>query len=223
MGRIAEVDAIRGVAILLMVIYHIFFDLDYLSIMDINLHDIGWLLFQRTVGTLFLLVAGISMVLSESRNREGYLRHAKRALKLGAVAALITVVTWLYPHDGFIMFGVIHMIAVSTLIAPLFFRLGWLNVLLGLAIIIAGLPLHHTDVDYLFWLGWVYPGYAPLDHYPLIPWFGVILLGISIGQRMRWIEKTANKYANGLAFLGRHSLTIYLLHQPILFGIMLLL
>ncbi len=223
MGRIVEVDAIRGVAIVLMVTYHIFFDLDYLSIMDIDLYDIGWLLFQRTIGTLFLLVAGISMVLSESRNREGYVRHAKRALKLGVVAILITAVTWIYPHDRFIMFGVIHMIAVSTILAPLFFRLGWLNALLGLAIIIAGLPVHYADVDYLFWLGWIYKGYAPLDHYPLIPWFGVILLGIFVGQRMRWIEETGNRYVNGLAFLGRHSLLIYLLHQPILVGALLLL
>ncbi len=224
MPRVAEVDAIRGSAILLMVVYHFFFDLDYFGVADINLYDLGWVLFQRLIAVLFLLVVGISLTLSESRNKEGYRRHAKRALRLGAVALLITAATWVYPHEGFVLFGIIHFIAMSTLIAPLFFRLGFWNVVLGTLLIIAGFHVNAlpTDSRYLFWLGITHEGYMPIDHYPLIPWFGVVLIGIFAGQfffpggesrraiRLGHTEK--------LGFLGRNSLLIYLLHQPIMAG-----
>ena len=226
MSRIAEVDALRGAGIALMVVYHLFFDLDYFGIIDINLYDLGWTLFQRLVAVIFLGVVGISLSLSESRNKEGYVRHAKRALGLGAVALLITAVTWIYPHEGFIMFGIIHFIALSMLIAPFFFRFRAWNIVLGLLLITAGFYVNtlHTDSKYLFWLGIVYPGYQPLDHYSLIPWLGIVLIGVYAGQRFFPGGKARLKKSDcmrKLAFLGRYSLLIYLVHQPIMAGTML--
>ena len=221
--RIAIVDAIRGLAILMMVAYHILFDLDYLGIADIDLHWLPILLFQRTTGSLFILVAGISMVLSESRNREGYPRHFRRAVILGAVAACITLVTWIYPHERYITFGIIHFLAVSALIAPLFFRLGRYNIALALIAIAAGLVLNgmDTEAQWLFPLGLANPGYTALDYYPLLPWFGVILLGIYAGQKLFLKEIAWGGMPGWLTFMGRNSLAIYLIHQPVLIGIML--
>jgi uncharacterized membrane protein len=224
MGRIAAVDALRGIAILLMIVYHFFFDLDFFGFIDINLFDAGWLIFQRSVAVLFLLVVGISLTLSESKNKEGYKRHAKRGLRLAGVAMLITAATWIYPHKGFIMFGIIHFIAAATLIAPFFLRFGWKNVLLGLVIILAGFYVDtlRTDSTYLFWLGIVYPGYQPLDHYSIIPWLGIVLIGIYAGKRLLQQKSIGMPgWAGGLAFLGRHALLIYLIHQPILIGALL--
>jgi uncharacterized membrane protein len=223
MSRITEVDALRGIGILLMVVYHFFYDLEYFGIADINLYGLGWTLFQRLIAVIFLSVVGISLTLSESRNREGYARHAKRALKLGAVALLITAATWVYPHEGFIMFGIIHFIALATLIGPFFFRFKAWNVVLGFLIIIAGFYTStvFTDSEYLFWLGIIYPGYHALDHYPLLPWFGVVLLGIYAGQRLFTEGKTRVSGMDKLAFLGRNSLLIYLIHQPIMVGALL--
>lgn len=226
MARIMEVDALRGLAIALMVVYHFFFDLDYLGIADVQLFSIEWLVFQRAIGTLFLLVVGISMALSESRNQEGYVHHAKRGLRLACIAILITVATWIYPHDGFIMFGIIHLIAAATFIAPLFMRLGRLDVLIGLAIIMAGFYVDtlQTDSHHLFWLGITYPGYRPLDHYSIIPWLGVVLIGLSIGQTLykdgKPLLEGRRPMIDRLAFLGKHSLLIYLIHQPIILGIL---
>jgi len=225
--RVPEVDALRGIAIILMVIYHFFFDLSYFGLADINLYEFEWQLFQRTVGFLFIFVMGMSLTLSEAKNREGYARHAKRAAKLAAVALLITIATWVYPHEGFIMFGIIHFIAAATLIGPLFFRLGYWNVLLGIVIIAAGFCIGsmHIDSQYLFWLGITYPGYMPLDHYSLIPWFGVVLLGIYAGQRFFPKAKPMLKKTDSmgkLAFLGRNALLIYLLHQPLMIGMLFL-
>jgi uncharacterized membrane protein len=223
MGRIAEVDVLRAIAIILMVVYHFFFDLKFLGFVDISLHDTGWILFQRTIGTLFVFLAGASLALSESRHKN-YMRHVKRAVKLGAVALLITAATWIWPHEGFIRFGVLHFIALATLIAPLFFRFGWLNVIIGLIIIAAGMEIHYTDIGYLFWLGPIRTDYLPLDHYPLVPWFGIVLIGIYAGQRVYPNGKTRwNIRSPLLEKIGKNSLVVYLLHQPILIGLLMLL
>lgn len=225
--RITAVDAARGLAIMMMVAYHIAFDIQYFGIANVDLQGIPLTLLQRVTGTLFVLIAGVSLTLSESRNREGYLHYVKRGLMLGAVALLITVATWIYPHDGFIQFGVIHMIALSTLIAPLFFRFGWVNAVLGAAIVLAGIGTGGIQVSThaLFWLGINDPGYHALDNYPMLPWFGVVLIGIWLGQTLfpaGAVKRAARLPCEAaLAVLGRNSLAIYLTHQLVLVGIIM--
>jgi uncharacterized membrane protein len=197
---------------------------------NISIFDWPLVLFQRFIGTLFLLLVGVSLSLSESKNNEGYIKHAKRALKLFAVAFLITIVTWVYPHDGFITFGIIHVIAASTLIAPLFFKFGKMNILIGLILIISSFYIStvETDNGYVFWLGLTTSEYKALDYYPLIPWFGIVLIGIYAGQRVyphgepRKMRGESKAWIlQKLAFLGRNSLLIYLTHQIVLMGILL--
>jgi len=221
-------DSARGIAIVLMIAYHVMFDLSYFGISAIDLYSLPLVLFQRFIGMLFLLIVGISLALSESKNNEGYIHHVKRALKLAGVALLITIATWVYPHDAFITFGIIHFIALATLLAPMFFGFGRTNVLLGLAIIGAGLLMNGIDVSqpYLFWLGLTTPAYSALDFYPLFPWFGIVLIGIYAGQSLftkgeSRISIRATKLDGALSFIGRNSLTIYLAHQPILVGLLL--
>ncbi|MDD5172170.1 MAG: heparan-alpha-glucosaminide N-acetyltransferase [Candidatus ainarchaeum sp.] len=226
--RIIEVDSVRGIAIVMMLFYHTLFDLVFLGMISSVLYLLPVVLFQRTIGFLFVITAGVALTLSESKNEEGYERHFLRALKLAAVAAMITLVTWIVVPDRFITFGVIHMLALSTLIAPIFFKLGKWNVVLGAAIMAIGLLVVGTVVDntFLFWLGFPYPGYTALDYYPMLPWFGVVLLGMGLGTVIFPNGKPKFKIPklplmDQLAFLGRHSLTIYILHQPIILGILI--
>ena len=221
MERVSSVDVLRGSAIVLMVIYHILFDIYLFGMADIDLYGLPLVLFQRLIGGMFLLLVGVSIVLSEKRNQEGYIHHARRAGKLALIALLITAVTWIYPHEGFIRFGIIHMIALSTLIAPLFLRLGKLNIILGILIILAGLQIHYTDIDYLFWLGLIRYDYMAYDHYSMVPWFGMVLIGIELGKKIDLWKDIVPKNAL-LSFLGRNSLAIYLIHQPLLIGALLL-
>ncbi len=226
-GRLIEVDALRGVAIILMVAYHIIFDINYFGVIPVDLYSLPLVLFQRVTGSLFLLIVGVSLTLSESRNAEGYAHHVWKAAKLGAVALAITAATWVFPHEGFITFGIIHLIALSTLIAPFFFRFGRGNAVLGLLVVALGLMMVgvQTDSHYLFWLGLTYPGYTALDYYPLLPWFGVILVGMSAGYALFPAGKPRfsapwkdSKAMQSLALMGRHSLTIYVAHQPVIVG-----
>lgn len=228
-SRMTSVDAARGLAILMMVAYHICFDIQYFGIANIGLDQLPLTLLQRVTGTLFVLIAGVSLSLSESRNREGYAHHLKRGLMLGAIALLITAATWIYPHEGFIQFGIIHMIALSVLIAPFFFRLGRLNLVLGIIIVLAGVYIGVNGITasthWLFWLGITDPGYQALDHYPMLPWFGVVLIGVWLGQSIFPAGKPAAHIPSEgnaqLAFLGRNSLAIYLTHQLVLVGLIL--
>ncbi|VVC02615.1 Uncharacterised protein [Candidatus Bilamarchaeum dharawalense] len=225
--RILEIDALRGVAIVLMIIYHFMFDLNFFGLMKIDLSDIMIVLFQRFIAVLFVGLVGISLVLNELNNKRGYLTNLWRGFKLTNIAILITAATWLYPRDGFITFGIIHMIALSTFIAPLFFRLKKWNLVVGVVLIIGGiwLNLQQTDSKLLFWLGLIYPGYEALDYYPLLPWFGVVLIGIALGQMIYpdGQSRIKNiKLLEQLAILGKNSLVIYLLHQVLLVGIILI-
>jgi len=235
-GRIIEVDALRGVAIILMVIYHFFFDLEFFGIMGIDLSAASWVLFQRLIAVMFLSLVGVGLVLSESRNREGYARHLKRGLFLAVIAGAITIATWIYPHDGYIQFGIIHLIALSVIIAPLFFRFGRWNLVFGVVFIILGLWFGHMTIasHLLFWAGITDPGYHALDHYPIFPWFGVVLVGISLGKMAYpgnvprpFITGEGNGIADNsiriLVALGRNSLMVYLVHQPIIIGLLILL
>jgi uncharacterized membrane protein len=230
--RITAVDTARGLAILMMVAYHITFDIQYFGIAAIDLNSLPLLLLQRVTGTLFVMIAGVSLTLNESHNKEGYVHYLKRGLMLGAVALLITIATWIYPHEGFIQFGVIDMLALSTLIAPFFFRFGWVNLTLGAIIVLVGIWLGtsgiYVSTHALFWLGINDPGYYALDNYPMLPWFGVVLIGIWLGQTLfpaftDVVMRIRVPGEDTLASLGKNSLVIYLVHQPLIVGIILLL
>lgn len=228
MKRITEIDALRGVAIILMVIYHFLFDLNFFGLTNIDIHSVPMVLFQKTIAVLFIGLVGISLTLSENQNKRGYITHFWRGLKLGNIAIVITAATWIFPHDGFITFGIIHMIALSTLIAPLFFKLGKWNFLLGLGLIGLGIWINTLVVEtqFLFWLGLLFQGYHALDYYPMLPWFGLVLIGMAIGHEIyrnnEAIFNIKNKLVDKLAVLGKNSLAAYLVHQVILVGIILI-
>lgn len=226
MRRVSSIDQARGLAVVAMVAYHILFDLKYFGIMDIDLQSLPLLLFQRMIGISFLLIAGISISISDSRS-PGLRRHLERALKLALVACAITLATWIFPHEGFITFGIIHLMALSALIGPLFLRLGKWNVVIGTLLIALGSmpPGLESDSPYIFWLGLPEAGYTALDYYPLIPWFGVLLIGTYLGQRilaMKEKPKSNIPFQKNLEWVGRNSLAIYIAHQPVLIGMIFL-
>ncbi len=219
--RIREIDIARGIAVLLMVIYHLIFDLDYLGMANIDLQSIPLVVFQRTIGTMFVGIAGIAFALS-LRENDSYVHHAKRGALLAGVAILITTVTWIYPHDGFITFGVIHMLALSAFVAPLFARFGKMNILFGLIAIAIGLAMSGmtTQNGALFWLGLTTTSYTALDFYPMLPWFGIFLIGMAVGNEMTKVKwKETNETL--LSLIGKNSLAIYLVHQVVLIGLLL--
>lgn len=229
--RLWEIDALRGAALVLMVVFHFMFDLNYLGIAQIAVYEMPWLLLQRITISLFVLILGASLLLKSEKlkaeNKNINVEFAKRAALLFVIAAGISLATWLYAPQQFIAFGIIHFIALSTILAIPFLRFYKLNALLGTLLLCASffVSIPQINTPLLLWLGFAFPGFQSLDYVPLFPWFGLVLLGIYFAKLFYSeikisIEKPQNTVTNWLAIAGRNSLLIYLVHQPILIAVL---
>ncbi len=236
--RFWEVDSLRGVAIVMMVTFHLMWDLWYFRVLpDVVLWAGFWKYFQRTTAILFILLVGVSLTISyhrtlAKRGTQGlYLKFLVRGLRIFALGMVITVVTALL-KIGYVDFGVLHLIGFSVAAAYPFLRYRWLNLALWAAFFVGGhfIQQMYVDTRWLVWLGLAPHGYAPNDFFPLIPWFGVVLLGVFLGNtlypegRRAFLLPDLSAWLpfRALEFLGRHSLLIYMVHQPILFAILAL-
>jgi uncharacterized membrane protein len=236
--RFWEVDFLRGGAIVLMVLYHLVFDLNYFAVYDIDVSSGFWLAVARAAASLFLLLVGLSLTLSHSRaqllGQEDRFRLllVKRSAWILGLALGITIVTYLFIGRGFIVFGVLHLIGLSLLLAYPFLRLQRASIIFGLLFILLGVYLQNISVGFpwLLWLGLAPLNFYSVDYFPVFPWFGVILVGMGLGSRLypdyrRRIpvrDLSGNSFVSSLAFLGRNSLAIYLVHQPVMIAILYL-
>ncbi|MDI6806880.1 MAG: heparan-alpha-glucosaminide N-acetyltransferase [Candidatus Aenigmarchaeota archaeon] len=234
-GRLWEIDTIRGVAIVLMVISNFVYDLYNFGSWQIDIFNGFWWVFPRVIVATFVLLVGLSLNLSYVRVRHKnesllFKKYLMRGIKIFLWGVAITAVTWMFLPQGVILFGVLHFIGVGIILAYPFLRypharwLPWLAILL----IIFGIWLHSKVYDWpwLFWLGLIPKGFSTFDYIPILPWFGVLLLGLWVGGRFYPEGKRTFALADFsnlpsvkfLCLLGRNSLLIYLIHQPILVG-----
>jgi uncharacterized membrane protein len=214
--RIWQIDALRGTAVVLMAAYHLFFDLNYLGILSLDVSSIFFVLFQRIIAVLFLGVVGISLAIGKKTFPE----NAKRAAFLAAVAAGITIATAVYPGYGAIYFGIIHFIAIAVFFGYFFREFGELNLLFSFAILAIWFVGKNTVSGSAFLIPFGFPpaDFYTLDYFPLLPWFAVVLLGIWLGKTRFWgkIGSGKKEDAKKICWVGRHALAIYLMHQPVL-------
>lgn len=227
--RIWELDALRGLCILGMLVFHLLYDLTELfSLLDLSLP--AWLTFVADVGArIFLLLSGLCVTLGSHPIRRGTV--------VFACGMLCTLVTWLMCHLGFagssvvIRFGMLHCLGICMLLWPILKHLPlWLQLLLGLAMVAAGgwIDVSGLRVEsrWLFPLGLRYFGFSSGDYYPLLPGLGWFLLGAVLGKTLYRKQQSllpAPPRISFLCFCGRHSLPIYLLHQPLFAAILFVL
>jgi uncharacterized membrane protein len=226
----AIIDVTRGFAILLMFIYHFSFDLDYYGFIQQDFYQNAfWLNFRLLIVTLFLTVMGISLYLASYRGLRKK-RFQQRLMLLIFYSALVSISSWIMYPKAMVFFGILHFIAVASVLGLLFIRLGIFNLFLGLSLIVIALFVKHPFFDHTFlqWFGLVTRLPITVDYVPLLPWFGVVLIGIYLGQILtqrppesfilRWhSEHPASKL---LTLGSRYSLHIYMLHQPLFLGIL---
>jgi uncharacterized membrane protein len=222
-----------------MILYHFSYDLAYFGLFDLKFFVSGLGLDAgRAIGTSFIFLAGFSLTLSYqraimSRSPEWKLfrKYFERGIRIFAYGLVITFLTWIFVPEEMIVFGVLHLIGASIILAYPLLGLRFSNLALGAACIAIGLYLYNVNADYpwLVWLG-IRPHFFTLDYWPIFPWFGVILLGVFAGNVLyAGREKRAVPAApplpaiRPLAFLGRHSLPVYLIHQPVLLTALILL
>ena len=223
--RIRAIDAIRGAAICMMIVYHAAFDLNWFHIIsaDFN-HDPFWLGFRDLIVSSFLLMVGVSLVLAH-RAAISPRRFWRRIALVGACAMLVTAGSYVVFPKTFITFGILHCIVVSSILGWPLVRFPRAALIVGIVVIVVGIAIGVPlfDLPWLNWIGLMTHRPATEDYVPLLPWFGVVLVGISIGwwlleRRMQALRQASRASPEWLTWLGRHSLLVYMVHQPIMVG-----
>ncbi|GAA0859930.1 heparan-alpha-glucosaminide N-acetyltransferase [Aliiglaciecola litoralis] len=218
--RIYTIDAMRCLAIVLMVIFHFIYDLKYFGYVSWDIPDgPGWRQFRQVILTLFFVCVGFSLAAVHGRQFRS--KHfTKRFMQLLLASVAVTVSSLFMAPNNWIFFGVLHFIAAASLLCVPFARFPKLALIVGLIVIA------------IYNFGWVssiwpfqpvrhlLPSYTN-DYVGLFPWTGVVLLGIWLA-RQQFLQADPLKSwgtPKWVAFASRHSLIIYLVHQPILFAL----
>jgi uncharacterized membrane protein len=224
-ARWAALDAARGLAVLAMVVFHLIWDLAHFGYIE---QTIPWSAtvkgFGHAIAFSFLFIAGVSLVLAHREHIRWPAFWRRFAIVAGA-AALVSVGTYLVFPGAFVFFGILHCIAAASLLSIPFLLLPWPAALVVGALFLAAPPVVASPAFNAPWLQWLGLGTTePLtqDWRPLFPWAGAMLLGVAAGRGLalrRPDPVPAGAERGWLPFIGRHSLAIYLAHQPLLFGL----
>ena len=237
-GRFDRLDALRGLAMVWMTLFHFSFDLSYLGYWPQDFHaDPLWTLQRTAIVSLFLFCAGLGQAVALQQG-QGRARFARRWAQIAACALLVSIGSWWVFPRSFIYFGVLHGMAVMLLLARA--TAGWgrgLWLAGALALLLPWLahwalsgPLAQWaelfNARSLNWLGLVSRKPFTEDYVPVLPWLGVLWWGLAAGRwllkrRPHWLQGALAQGLQPLAWLGRWSLSYYLLHQPLLLGALL--
>ena len=237
--RFWEIDMLRGVAIVMMVIFHLLWDFWAFQIVpNLVLYAGFWKYFQRTTAISFLLLVGVSLTVSYRRSvqkngKRGsqglWKKFLWRGVRIFAVGMGFTLFGMLSGF-GYVHIGILHLIGLAIILSYPLLEYRWVNLALWVLFVIIGGIVRSTPMtdNWLVWLGLHRPDYYPLDYFPIFPWLGVVLLGIFLGNtfygpqgRIILLPDLSDALlVRGLRFLGRHSLIIYVIHQPLMIAIL---
>jgi uncharacterized membrane protein len=236
--RFIELDLLRGVAIGIMIFLHLLWDLDYFGVVPLN-HEVYQL--QKGVPLIFFALVGICLAicqqkkknLSEEKQKQFNKHLVIRGLKICGFGLLITIISFIAMPDRPVIFGVLHFIGLSIILSIPFLKLKKYNVITScivwlIAFLIANFTIENPTILHLI-IGIHQPNVwrYTLDYFPLFPWFGGVLFGIFLGnvlyngneRRFHLPDLSSYRPIHALSWIGKHSLAIYLAHQPIIAGI----
>lgn len=227
MHRFAEIDLLRGAAVLGMILFHFLFDLNFFGIYPTDLDSGAWFAFARLTAFAFVFLAGLSCVLFSHRKGEGSAPRLRlRGLLIFLFGLAVTLVTYLAYPSYAILFGALHLIGLSIFLSPYFIHRPTFSLVAGLVVLCVGILFSLAPFSiYSPHLTGLFPfPFSTFDYFPIFPWLGVFLLGVWAGNR--WYDqgtprpplgwKTIHGVWKPLQWIGQHSLLIYLIHQPLL-------
>ncbi len=229
-GRALWIDVARGGAILAMIAYHFSFDLTFFGFTDwpVAFHPL-WRGFAASIASTFVFAAGVSLVYAHG----GGIRWRSFLTRLAVIAgcaALVTVGTML-AMPAPIYFGILHAIALFSVLALPFLRAPPWQILAAAALVLAApsvLTSPAFDGPWFYPLGLAARHPVTFDYEPIFPWFGVMLIGVAVGRLIprpapdKSGYRVAGRPLRLVAAAGRNSLAIYIAHQPLLFGLLML-
>ncbi|MFA6523621.1 MAG: heparan-alpha-glucosaminide N-acetyltransferase [Candidatus Peribacteraceae bacterium] len=233
-NRHAEIDIARTAAIVLMTVYHTAFDLYAFYDFSIDPLSDDWFLLERITANLFLLLVGVSFAVSSGRRQARgetwmmiFRNSFRKSLLVLAGAMLVSLATYFMVGPLYVRFGILHLIAVAIFLLPILLPLREWNALLAVPIFFLGriVQMRTVTTSLLLPFGLVPAEFVSVDYFPLFPWLSAILLGFAMGnllynrRMLRWHLPNTN-ITRFLGFPGRHSLVIYLVHQPIVYAVL---
>lgn len=231
--RFDRLDALRGLAVVWMTLFHLGFDLAHFGWWRQDFYrDPLWTVQRTCIVALFLFCMGLSQAVAQSQGQT-WARLGRRWVQVALCAGLVTLGSWWMFPRSFIYFGVLHAIAVMMVVARL--SAGWgrgLWLAAALALVAKALtPWAHAqgllpawlDAPAWHWLGLVSQLPVTEDYVPLLPWLAAVWSGLACGQ---WVVRHRPGWLHGaapapLAWLGRWSLSWYLAHQPVMIGVLM--
>jgi uncharacterized membrane protein len=214
----------------MMVTFHMLYLLNYFNIHNTGVpgpyHGFWWWIARVIIG-IFTLLAGVSLTISHSR-RKGISRFLLRGLKIFGLGMVITLLTWLIVPEAYVRFGILHFFGIAFMLGPFFLGFRFINLIAGIALLAIGIYLRGMSFNFpwLFWLGFMPYGFKTIDYSPLLPWFGLFLVGMFCGEmlypegkRRFNIPEFNNPVASVLTLPGRHPLVMYIAQWPVLIGV----
>ena len=216
--RIDELDSLRATALVMMLISNFVSDLDYFGIMEVVKGDKWWWL-ARVTAFLFVSISGISYFLAHQKEYD-FMITFKRTQRLIFWAFAITLVTFFFAPEAYVRFGVLHLLALASIVAfpvarkPLY--------AFGIGVFLLVIPL--SSNSNLVWLGLQETGTFAVDYFPLNPWLGIFFIFLSAACKIYPAGKPvlSFKWPEKWLWFGRNTLIVYVIHQPILIGLLIL-
>ena len=212
-----------------MALFHLSFDLSHFGFTHQDFHhDPFWTVQRTCIVSLFVFCAGLGQAIAYEQH-QGWPRFWRRWAQVAGCAVLVTIGSYLMFPRSYISFGVLHGIALMLIVTRVTARWGaWLWPLGLVAVLLPRFVQHpFFDTRLTNWVGLVTRLPVTEDYVPLLPWVGVMWWGVAAGRwvlahRADWITGPLPRAAHPLATLGRWSLTFYMLHQPVLIGLLML-
>ena len=215
--RIDELDSLRATALVMMLVLNFVTDLNHFGIMNTETGDQWWWM-ARIAASLFVGISGVSYFLAH-RLEYDFTKTSGRTKRLIFWAFVITIITYIFEPSAYVRFGVLHLLALASIVAFPVARKP--EFALGIGLILLIIPL--SSNSNLVWLG-LSETVIAVDYFPLNPWLGIFFLGLALASRIYPEGKplTEIQWPEKWLWFGRNTLTIYVIHQPILIGLLVL-
>ena len=215
--RVDELDSLRATALVLMLVLNFVTDLNHFGLMNTETGDMWWWL-ARITASLFVGISGISYFLAH-RLEYDFTKTSGRTKRLIFWAFVITIITYIFEPSVYVRFGVLHLLALASIVAFPVARKP--EFALGIGLILLIIPL--SSNSNLVWFG-LSETVIAVDYFPLNPWLGIFFIGLALASRIYPEGKplTGIQWPEKWLWFGRNTLTIYVIHQPILIGLLVL-